>query len=372
MKKSIGLCMVLLIYFSIIFSNIVIAYADNYVPNLLPVSDWSSQDTIAMSNYMNGIPYCIKDKWVFRRAWADRQPLLSINTLAEESSVIGFDRPAYIYSDGMWVIYLKRDDSNRTSIVKVRITGGGETILVDASKQPIAGTIRYLQIYNNQLYFSINNEGSVFSVYYSLNDKNVNTITGGYYKADLDGSNITQIFDKPIFDPYFIGDKLYYQDYNDGKKLHVCDPDGMNDQIFIDDVCYQYIFDGEKYYYISYDGKVEWDEKGFPLNASDLHRVLKCYSPSSGTEVFADVTPSVFAYNGAKIVYSNYYDSDRLYSFDVNTKRTEALYFEDFLWSLCFIDQNRIYCVNSDAQNQVETTSIVKIDGTGMTVLDEG
>ena len=56
----------------------------------------------------------------------------------------------------------------------------------------------------------------------------------------------------------------------------------------------------------------------------------------------------------------------------MNTKRTEALYFEDFLWSLCFIDQNRIYCVNSDAQNQVETTSIVKIDGTGMTVLDEG
>ena len=199
----------------------------------------------------------------------------------------------------------------------------------------------------------------------------MNTITGGFFKADLDGTNITQIFDKPIMDPCFIGDKLYYQDYNDGKRLHVCDPDGLNDRVFIDDVCYQYVFDGEKYYYISYDGEVKWDEKGLPVNASDLHRVLKCYSPTSGTEMFANVTPSVFAYNGSLIVYSNYYDSDRLYSFEVNTKRTEALYFEDYLWPLCFVDRNRIYCFNMDARNIVESINLIKIDGTGMTILDE-
>ena len=296
--------------------------------------------------------------------------MLFTNRKSGETEAKAGCRPSYIYSDDMWVYFLNRKDSNQTSIMKSRVTGGEETELIGPKSQPIPGTIRYVQIHDGYLYFSINNDGSTFTENYALTDKNVNTITGAFFRADLDGSEITQILEKPAFYPYFIGDRLYYQDYLDGKKLHVCDSDGTNDHIFIDDVCYQYIKDGEKFYYVSYDGDVEWDEKGLPVNAADLRRVLKIYVPESGTEVISEVNPTTFAFNGTQVVYTNYYDSKRMYSYHVETGKNEALYLEEYLWQFYWLDDTSIYSLNANKDFMMETTIVANIDGSEIKAIE--
>ena len=321
------------------------------------IGTMSSDDIMAMSNYMNKGNIAKSGKWTLRWTFANnRIRLKSINTLSGESAVIssGEDSPEEIYTDGVWVTYLA-DDGKSNSIKRVRVTGGEESVLIGINDVEQKGAIQYLLEYGDYYYFSVNNEASTGT-------------TGTLYRADKDGGNITVILEKPVYYPYIINDRLYYQDDLDDCKLHVCNLDGSGDEVFIDDFCYQYVTDGKIVCYNTYNGEVEWNDYHQPTNTQDLRRVLKIYHLDDGsTEVIEDVHPMLIAFNGDKVYYLEELDSKRLYSYDIKTGMIDAMYFETYLYFLMFMDSNHILCVNQDKSEYVEDGMLlVNLDGTGI------
>ena len=314
----------------------------------------TTDDILKMSNFMNGGGFARTGKWSLRWSFTDSYiRLKSVNALAGESAIIsaGNEWPKYLVAEDMWVTYVPNDGS---AVKRIRVTGGDAKVLVSAADFEQKGIIQFLQEYNGSYYFTFNNE----SVY---------PITGTYYRMDKDGGNIVPVLEKAVYYPYIIDDQIYFQDDNDGSRLHVCNLDGSEDHVFIDDFCFDFVFDGKAVYYTSYNNKVEWDENNKATNMNDLHRALKIYHIDTGeTEVIEEAQPHLIACNGEYVYYIDLGDSDRLYSYNIRTGAIEPMYFETYFSQLTFIDKNTAFCVDRDAKGYVEKGILrLNMDGSG-------
>ncbi len=361
MKKMLSILLATIIIFSTISG--VTCYAENepeaeiQTKTAEQTKTMTPDEIIQMSNYMNGGGFARTGKWVLRWSFTDNYlRLKSVNTLAGESSIIssGNEWPRHLVANDMWVTYIPYDGS---SIKQVRVTGGDIKELISVSNFEQKGLIHFFIEYNGYYYFTLNNES-------------VTPITGTLYRADKDGSNIVPILEKAVYYPYIIDDQIYFQDDNDRCRLHVCNLDGSDDRVFIDDYCYDYIFDGSMVYYTSFNEKVEWDENNNATNMNDLRRALKIYHIDTGeTDVVKEAQPQSIACNGECVYYQDMGDNNRLYSYNIKTGIIEPMYFETYTGELLFVDSKTAYCVNRDARGGVEEGVYrVNMDGTGFTL----
>lgn len=316
---------------------------------------WSKADIIKMSNYMNCDFYKRSGDWLLRCIFANsKSTCKSTNLISNESITFG-NVPLFIIPDGLWVIYLD-NNNGKTSINRVRVSGGDNKVLISQNNIPefSKGEFSSLLEYNGYLYFAFNDESG-------------KEIMGGLYRANKDGSDITLILDKPVYYPYFIGDKLYYQDDHDESKLHVCNADGSDDRVFIDDFCFDYITDGEVFYFTSFDGQFEWDENHRMTNGNTLKRALKKYTVGKGIETIPTAAPQCIAFDGEKIYFPDTQDSDRLYCYDTKTGDIKIMYLETWIGRTVFINDNTMLCENRDERQYFEGLVTAKTDGTSMT-----
>lgn len=326
----------------------------NVLDSSQQIGEWTKSDIIQMSNYMNeGLVYQT-GKWILEQGVFDdikNKPLHleAYNLVSEENATISQETPAYITGDGLWIVFCAADEK-APSIKKVYVTGGSEQTLIEQKDLQIGGSIFSMQVYDGYIYFSVNDESNP-------------PIKGQFLRADMDGKNITTIIDKAVYYPYIIDNKIYYQDDADKNRLHVCNLDGSDDQVFIDDQCYQYIYDGISFYYTSYDGVVEFDDNGMIANYSDITHVLKKYTPDEGVEVFNNVHPFSIAYNGETLLFTNELDEYRLYSYDISTRTVDPLYFADYLYFLNFFDEKRIYAWDCNDCGEIEDFILATTDG---------
>lgn len=347
MKKTVrtGIVLFLLFAFFIGFGSAApMARAENETTKLTP------DEIIAMSNYMNRGGVSFSGKWKARWSGPNVE-LKSINTVSGESTIINKGKISlYINVEGLWITYLS--NGNRTGLEKtaeikrVRVTGGCEETLVSNKDLPIPGALHYLFMHDKYMYFSIL-------------DESTDPISGGFFRANKDGSNITQILNKPAYYPYIVRDKLYYQDDNDGAKLHVCSLDGSGDKVFIDDVCFGYVTDGETFYYSSLN-----DEKNAGL--------LKIFHPEKGKTVISDEmpdNPSIAYDGGTTLYYTDVNDSRRLYTYDVKTGEIDNLILKDNVICINF-DQGtgNLLLIDCDKNHHFENTLSVSKDGSSVSI----
>lgn len=323
-----------------------------------PAGGWTAEDIIQMSNYMNSNSYCRTGNWVLHSTVeGNGGRLLSYNSLSGESAIIDRDIPSYLSADGLWITYLcQANGNNAASIKRIYVTGGFEQTLIKQSDLPVNGSIRFLQIYDEHLYFAVTNE-------------NAKPITGTFFCADMNGENIRPVIEKAVYYPYIIDGQIYYQDDGDRCRIHTCNIDGSGDSVFIDDFCYQFISDGKAFYYDSYDGEVQFDDRGNITNINELTRVLKVYTPGKGMEVIRDIHPSTFAFNGEIILFSNALDNGRLYSYDLGTRTLAPLYLNDYLYNTVFVDQMHIFATDATS-NYVERFVLANVDGSGISAVN--
>ncbi len=356
------LCSLLAVMLLIAAAASTAAFADDTekageAANQAPGGVWTAEDIMQMSNYMNGNGYCRVGKWILCSTVENNGVrLLSFNTLSNERAIIDQDIPSYLSADGSWITYIAESNNNHaTSIKRIYVTGGFAQTLINESNLPVKGRIQSLQIYDGHLYFSVNNE-------------NVKPITGTFFRADMDGSNVSAVIEKAVYYPYIIDGQIYYQDDNDGCRIHVCNLDGSGDRVFIDDYCYQFISDGKAFFYDGYDGEPVIDNRGNITNISELTRVLKVFTPGEGTRVFQNIHPRTFAFNSELILFSNALDNDRLYSYDLKAETLDPLYLNDYIIDAVFVDQTRIFAKNSNGE-YLEGFIMANVDGTGISAV---
>lgn len=251
----------------------------------------STDEIFSMSNYMNNGSYVFSGNWLFGEGHDNHANLSRYSSDLQEIVCLSKGIiPEYINIEGGWVYYLATDLNNgSTSIRRVRQSGTDETVVIRDSDVPGDGKIVQFFIYDGHFYFP-------------KDDESGGKAKGALYRANLDGAEITKIVDKAVYYPYIVGDKLYYQDDNDGCRLYVCNLDGTDDKVFIDDDVFAYITDGEHFYYGSKDG-------------------LKVFSPEDGIQSLGiEAYYYAFAYDGFLLYYADATDDYRFYSYNPITK----------------------------------------------------
>lgn len=73
-----------------------------------------------------------------------------------------------------------------------------------------------------------------------------------------------------------INDNIYYQDDNDYCRIHVCDLDGSNDRVFINEYVYAFIFNGTDFHYLTYEDKNLKSDEIINDEDNKLKRIVKC------------------------------------------------------------------------------------------------
>lgn len=315
----------------------------------------TKEEIIRMSNFMNGNDYSVNGTWQVYETSSDNGFFGRIYNRRSGESVSLGENASYIIPDGLYVIYMnwEKNSFSSDSIKRTRVTGGNSRVLISKNDIPDTqtGVFQFLQEYDGHLYFAFNNESG-------------STVTGGFYRADMDGTHIKKILDKAVYYPYFVGGRLYYQDDADDCRLHVCNPDGSGDSVFIDDFCYEFITDGEVFFYDSYDKPVEWDDYHRPVNENSLRRVLKMYSPETGIRMIEGFGARDIAYDGEKVYFSEPEDSWRLYSYDPQTEAIDAMYLQKNVNLKIFTGSNSLRCMITNSNNYYEKYMTAALDGT--------
>lgn len=315
----------------------------------------SPAEIIAMSNAMNRGGVSRSGKWTVRWAYDNGNlRMRSINTATGESRIIGSNaQPWDMIADGIYVTYISsKSSSDNGEIRRVRVSGGDDHTLIDCTKLGFLGQFHHLIEYDDHYYFAVNNNKT-------------SPITGTFFRSDKDGENIVPILEKAVYYPYIIDDKIYYQDDNDGSRLHVCNLDGSGDQVFIDDFTFEFFTDGVSFYYDSVEPKPEFDEKNKITNEADLKRVLKIYTPGEGTVVVPEVSPRTMAFDGSTIYYAATDDEERLYTYNLATGKIDVLSFNDYIVYTVFYNSSTLLCIDT-TKSALENVIFMNTDGTGL------
>lgn len=330
----------------------------------IPTSiEMTEQEIIKMSNYMNDGKFELSGSWIYGMSFNDKgNGVLSKTKIDElsEMQIISSYHATYININNGWIYFLAYNyNANKKTICKARLSGKDKKTLVKTNTNK--ESIDYMFIYNDKIYYSINNES----------EKNT---TGALYCCDLDGKNKTKILNKAVYYPYIVQDKLYYQDDNDYCKIHVCDLDGKNDTVFINEWVYQYICTGDNFYYITYEDKNLSDKEIRENldNDKDYKRIIKkCDIYGKNNKTIIDFTNCyLFSMNKNTLIYIDRNDTFRAYTYNLKTNSVDLLSQNDYISDIIFLNESKVcYLDNAKDYDYVENIMICNIDGTNEQML---
>lgn len=223
-----------------------------YAPN------FSEQETTAMSTFMAGGGYIVKDDVLYGLSHS-----VTLNgSLGATAFTMKGDFPSfgevtdldasgianYLCIEGDHLYYVR----DYSAICRVPLAGGDVEVLYD-------GACDYLQIYHGRLYFT---------------DADYHFVS-----TDMDGNNLTTVVDRELYYPYFICENwIVFQDDADDESLHLYNIAHDADVNITYVPSYQPILDGSYLYFVMYDGdgipylnRIDMSDPAvFPCESSDL------------------------------------------------------------------------------------------------------
>ena len=250
-------------------------------------------------------------------------------------------------------IFFTEEDNGTGTITGMSASGDQETTLVTESD----GIIGFLFVSGDQLYYTVNSE-----------PENGPT-SGKLYRTDLDGNNRTVILDKPVYFPYIINGQLVYQDDHDHCRLHICDPDGQNDRVLIDDIVFQYISDGSSIYYRTYRDPCTFDENNRLREPESEAAVIRRFDLATREikTVISSDTGGWGLHDGI-IRYTNWDDEGRLYAFDTHDGSAAVLAQDRNTLPVVFTETGIFYEVHND-NGEPENFFFIRYDTNDKTAL---
>lgn len=292
-----------------------------------------------MSNYMTRGMNTLSGDWIYGLALdKEKNPIFAKEKL-DGSEYAPINTSSYAYQitvlDG-WIYYITYNQSTKVNqIEKTSTSGSDSSIIIKAATDHEIG---YLFIYKNELYY---------------NDLVVTdeTSEGKLYKCGLDGSNTQVVLEKPVYVPYIVNGKLYYEDDADFSTLHVCDLDGKNDKRISDDVVLSYVMNGEYIYYSTFNGEVSFNANNRITDETfDTVNYCICRMKMDGSEkeIVINANADYFGMNATTIYYIDNADECKLYSYDIATKSVKSISQDRYISNIN-ISENRLgYFVYTD------------------------
>ncbi len=219
--------------------------------------DFSVEETTAMSTFMAGGMYLVKDNMLYGLTHGitlngslGATPFAMKGDFPTFEEVTGLDDSGlayYLCTEGDSLYYIR----DYAAICRVPLAGGDAEVLYE-------GACDYLQIHDGRLYFS---------------DADYNFVS-----TDMDGKNLTTVVGREVYYPYFIcEDWIIFQDDADDESLHLYNTTHGTDLNITYAPSYQPILDGTYLYFVMYHGdgmpylnRIDMsDPEVFPCESSD-------------------------------------------------------------------------------------------------------
>lgn len=300
------------------------AYATDPIHNpFVPVFMLSSKETIDLSNYMCYGGATISGKFYFgvmlkNKKFAGIGKMLLAN-ISDKAVLLKGQISAFINVNQGWLYYINCSKKNQYTIEKMTISGENKTTLV----KPSEGELQWMFIYNDRIYYAVKKEV-----------KN-GTDRGGLYSVNLNGSGKQTILSKPVDCPYILNGQLLYADSNDKGRLHICDIDGKNDSMLIDDNVCNWVTDGNSIYYLKENSSERCVIRSYDLKSKEIKTIIS-----------DDV--SYMGMHDDFIYYSNKDDAGRLYSYNIYTGNIDVLAQDKNTTPICFGETGLFFSVSGN------------------------
>ena len=302
----------------------------------MPLFSMTSSEIDAMDTYMNYGWGAVSGKWFYGNVKLKKQNAqMGKMRLSDTSDRIDLkvEKNSYLdlsVHDG-WIYWLRYDNKTKlvSEIKKATISGDNVKTIATASK---GAEFNNMFIYDDHIYYAEN-----------ISPKN-GPVSGKLYRMDLNGSGKTLILNKPAYAPYAIEGKILYQDDRDRNRLHICDLDGSNDRVLIDDVVFTYITDGLNIYYKTHSVPGSFDRYGNYVSSSSAKDIIKVYNMGSKeTETVIKSNTFFWGLHDNVIYYSNLDDSGRLYTYDLRDGSIDIM-LQDKNTYPCVFTSNGLFC----------------------------
>lgn len=318
--------------------------------------NFTDADIEKMSNFMNKGRSAFSGAWIYGVSFKKNGNgvFSKIKTDGSEQNVLADDVPYYITVSGGWLYYYGYDRSTEQGTInRIRLTGEDRKILVKEPEKPFY--IDEMFVHNNYVYYTI------------VDEQSKSKPIGRFMRRDADGKNPVKILNKAVYFPYIIGDKLYYQDDNDYCRIHSCDLDGTNDNVFINEWVYQYIYDGKYFYYLTLEDKSLTDEQlRNPDDDMNLKQIIRrCdFDGRNNTTIIDSDSVYNFAFANQTLFYTNIDDEFRLYSYDVQNGATDVLSQDAYIDCISILGNRISYYDYDDKESTITGIYIMNFDGT--------
>lgn len=217
------------------------AFANNALANL--DVNFSSEETVAMSNFMLGGEFACKDGMIYCCGFnKDGNPITMSFAFdpSREAGECSSDvkyldedcKPSYINLKDGYIYYKATDADGNSKICKMKEDGSEKAVLYDKNAD-------YLQVDGDKLYFT---------------DENYRLVS-----TDLSGGSLTTVIDKEVYYSYHLGGDWYvFQDDADGESLHLANTAMDYDEKISEGKVYTCVADGSYLYFVEItDGEKE-------------------------------------------------------------------------------------------------------------------
>lgn len=177
------------------------------------------------------------------------------------------------------------------------------------------------------------------------------------YRCSMSGENTEIVVKGAIYFPYIIDNHIYYQDAENSRKLTRCNLDGSNPQVLCEDKINIFIYDGEKIYYNAY---IDSEESQLSLNCIDINGKNK-------ETIIEKGAGTTFAVSEDFICYVDFEDDFRLYKCDKKGKNIENVTQKNHIVAGIFLYDKYLFFEQHD-ENWEFTNGIfsINLDGTNL------
>ena len=270
--------------------------ADNTPVLGLPA--WYYEESLELQGRRaNGSNFCIEEGWIYGEYLGDKAYLVKARAAdLSDWTKLARTTPYYIQIKNGYIYYIDCSTENKFSLCRMRTSGSEVECLVDKLDKGSDSGASFA-IMGDTIYYSAN-----------VGSRKERDKLQHLFCCDLDGKNVVEVLNKPVYCWQVFPDGILYQDDLDGESLHKCRLDGTEDEKLVQGPVYYSIYNGYQIYYTK------------PNAAGDGLNLWRCNADGSNREKVIDdpITVGEFILSDEYIFFVDMNDSLRVYRTDLD------------------------------------------------------
>ena len=284
-------------------------------------------------------PYVfIEQNWVYGINWKSNGNPIFVKERSEGGDYTILDKngaPENAFIKDAYIYYALSD-----GIYKIRTSGHDRECIIETKDASI-------QVVDDYIYYSPDTYAS---------EEEIDKTVAHLYRCKLDGSENTEIIDRPTFCWYVFENAILYQDDRDNESIHILNLVTNEDIKLNDETSYNPTFDGEYIYYVR--------------NKNDKNTIWKMRLDGTENQEVAEYhcTDEVTIYNNK--LYFSYEDDDyRLYCIDKNGSNLTQISQDPYVTNTTIQGDTLLYIISTKGFEYIDHIAFCDPDGSNVVTL---